>query len=536
MKQATYMLVFCLCTCVVQSQIKLGSNIEIVHPYSLLELESDRQGLLLVRMDTATRDAAFSLLTPPAGLLIFNTDSQSMELYREVPETGSSGWVSVDAGLDPEKLEQLEALIAQQGVALATLVTDLGHTRQSLLAVEARVVSHTIDLETAHTVLGLLSADFEQQVESVAALETDVAALKTQLPHNTAVSESMWIYRHGSWAPLPPGAVGELLQVSNTGELKWVAPPTSTAAVSNVLSDTDHDTYVEVEGTPDQDQIHFHTRGEERVTVTELGNVGIGTSTPHSTALLELQSNNQGVLFPRLTREALANLVATVTPGLQVYCIDCAVPGFYGFVVDRFVNLVDGTLFNAPTTIGTVTSATGRVWLDRNLGADRVATTSTDALGYGSYYQWGRGTDGHENPSSVTTSTRAASSMPGHAQFIKATSSPNDWLLVQDNSLWQTTDPCPTGFRVPTEDEWRTERDSWSANNAAGAFGSALKLPLAGYRHRQSGTLTDPGTTGRYWSSTTNGANVRRLSVTLSSGSIANISRAYGYCIRCIAK
>ena len=100
----------------------------------------------------------------------------------------------------------------------------------------------------------------------------------------------------------------------------------------------------------------------------------------------------------------------------------------------------------------------------------------------------------------------------------------------------ENTSPCPTGFRIPTEAEWRTERDSWNSNNAAGAFSSVLKLPLAGYRYRQLGTHTDPGTTARYWSSTTNGANVCRLSVTLSSGSIANTSRAYGYSIRCIAE
>ena len=240
--------------------------------------------------------------------------------------------------------------------------------------------------------------------------------------------------------------------------------------------------------------------------------------------------------MPRINRRALADLIATATLGLLVYCTNCTPQGFYGFVEHRFVNPLDGTVFYPLTTIGTVTSLTGRVWLDRNLGANRIATSSTDALAYGTYYQWGRPTDGHELVSSNTTSTLASSTIVGHDLFIKTNSTPNDWLLTQDNTLWQNTSPCPTGFRIPTEAKWRTERDSWISNNAAGAFSWVLKLPLAGYRHRQSGTLTDLGTTGRYWSSTTNGANVRRLSVTLSSGSIANTSRAYGYSIRCIAE
>jgi hypothetical protein len=46
-----------------------------------------------------------------------------------------------------------------------------------------------------------------------------------------------------------------------------------------------------------------------------------------------------------------------------------------------------GAILAKPWTYGTVTTATGKVWIDRNLGASRVATSSTDALAYGDYYQ-----------------------------------------------------------------------------------------------------------------------------------------------------
>jgi hypothetical protein len=52
-----------------------------------------------------------------------------------------------------------------------------------------------------------------------------------------------------------------------------------------------------------------------------------------------------------------------------------------------------------PTTgqiLKDVTSTTGKIWMDRNLGASRVATSVSDTLAYGDLYQWGRGTDGHE--------------------------------------------------------------------------------------------------------------------------------------------
>ena len=53
----------------------------------------------------------------------------------------------------------------------------------------------------------------------------------------------------------------------------------------------------------------------------------------------------------------------------------------------------------------TVVGANGRVWMDRNLGASQVATSSTDTNSYGDLYQWGRGADGHQLRISNTTST-----------------------------------------------------------------------------------------------------------------------------------
>jgi len=55
------------------------------------------------------------------------------------------------------------------------------------------------------------------------------------------------------------------------------------------------------------------------------------------------------------------------------------------------------TLIHNGLEYKTVKSATGKIWMDRNLGASQVATSSTDAAAYGDLYQWGRAADGHEN-------------------------------------------------------------------------------------------------------------------------------------------
>ncbi len=176
--------------------------------------------------------------------------------------------------------------------------------------------------------------------------------------------------------------------------------------------------------------------------------------------------------------------------------------------------------------------------MDRNLGASQVATSSTDAAAYGDLYQWGRAADGHQLRTSGTTTTLATSDTPGHGDFITNGSSPYDWRNPQNDNLWQgvsgTNNPCPSGYRLPTEAEWEAERTSWSSNNAAGAFASPLKLPVAGSRSYSNGSLGNVGSRGYYWSSTVDGAYSRFLHFRSSVAYMSSFNRANGYSVRCL--
>jgi hypothetical protein len=219
------------------------------------------------------------------------------------------------------------------------------------------------------------------------------------------------------------------------------------------------------------------------------------------------------------------------------------------------VRLSDGTLaFRDVSTLsaqldsagnyGTVVNpVTGKVWLDRNLGASQVATSSTDADSYGDLYQWGRGAEGHQLRNSVTTTNLANTwiagiGAPWNGQFITLSASPFNWLSTEETHMWSGTgagnNPCPSGFRIPTAAEWEQERLSWSSNNAAGAFASPLKLPLAGRRAYVDGSLNSVGAAGYYWSSAS-GSTVSYSLRIISNGSyMADYFRAYGQSVRCI--
>jgi uncharacterized protein (TIGR02145 family) len=190
------------------------------------------------------------------------------------------------------------------------------------------------------------------------------------------------------------------------------------------------------------------------------------------------------------------------------------------------------------TIVEVTNSSTGKTWMDRNLGASQVATSSTDANSYGDLYQWGRKSDGHQCRNSATTSTLSSGDQPGNGDFILTSSSPNDWRSPQNTNLWQgvngVNNPCPSSYRLPTEAELDAERGSWSSNDAAGAFASPLKLPMAGYRYSSDGSLYDVGSFAVYWSSTVSGTNARYLYFASSNAYMTISYRAYGLSVRCL--
>ena len=197
-----------------------------------------------------------------------------------------------------------------------------------------------------------------------------------------------------------------------------------------------------------------------------------------------------------------------------------------------------------PPPLSVTNPATGKIWMDRNLGASQVATSSTDANSYGHLYQWGRGNDGHQVRTSGTTTTKSSSDTPGHGDFILITKDPYDWRSPQNTNLWQgvggTNNPCPSGYRLPTEAEFNAERLSWTTDNAAGAFASPLKLPMAGWRYDRDGSFKIG--CGYYWSSTVSVFESQSRFLWFSSSpsiqgfsaEILSYYRGAGFSVRCV--
>jgi hypothetical protein len=242
----------------------------------------------------------------------------------------------------------------------------------------------------------------------------------------------------------------------------------------------------------------------------------------------------------------ISGLLISTTYYVRAYATNSAGTA-YGNEISFTTTLADyplGTVhcISQPTEIVNVTNPiTGRTWMDRNLGAQRVAVSPTDALAYGDLYQWGRRADGHQCRGSATTTVLSSVDQPAHGSFIKISNqSPYDWRVPQNNNLWQgvngINNPCPIGYRLPTAIELEEESNSWN-----GSF-TTLKFTFTGGRNPSNGQLDDlVGFEGEYWSSTisdindgTTGKNSRHIEFG-SGGSVINSAiRSGGNSVRCI--
>jgi len=212
-----------------------------------------------------------------------------------------------------------------------------------------------------------------------------------------------------------------------------------------------------------------------------------------------------------------------------------------------------GNISHNGTTYDTVTSPlTGKIWLDRNLGAARVCQSINDTACYGDYYQWGRNFDGHQDSKSSTTRSLSERMNNVGSSFILASNSENkyDWVHTVDSdgsqrsANWSKKDGtsvCPLGFRVPTLVELKAELIDMASDNKqakSAAYNSFLKVPFSGLHAYVSGQIGREGRYSYLWTSSVE--NKRSFGIQIFNDGESQFGyeyptfRAEGFSVRCI--
>ncbi len=496
------------------AQVAINTDGSAPDNSAMLDIKSNNKGLLIPRMTAAERDA---ISNPAQGLMVYVTDDNMFYFFNNSQWTVFGGDPSADYWLDNKYIRNGNTLIT---------IKDNGRVG--------------IGTENPYMMLHLAS-DGPGWNKADAVFETVT---------NNPVDKSNIVTRRarGTLDNLQAVQVDDILgaydsQGYNGAAYKWGAH------MDFVVDEpvTTSSSYI-------PSRIEFRTtnltapNSEPKMVIKHNGSIGVGTATPHASAIFEINSDHLGFLPPRV---ADVNAINNPAKGLMVFDYSSMCLRYYDGSAwsnclgnisfncgDNFIDARDGQIYptvqigsqcwmaknmNIGTMINGSTGQTNNNTLEKYCYGNDVNNCDT----YGGLYQW------NEAMQYVTT--------PG-AQGI-----------------------CPSGWHIPTDDEWKTLEEEaetstgvnwdstgfrgtdaggnlketgtnhWISPNTGATNSSGFTGLPGGYR-RPSGIFKFIGNYGAYWSSTENGIKAWHRGLKFNSAQIRRKDdrKTFSYSVRCI--
>ncbi len=266
------------------------------------------------------------------------------------------------------------------------------------------------------------------------------------------------------------------------------------------------------------------------------GNVGVGTTTPDLSASLDVSSTATGFLPPRMTSSQM-HAIASPAEGLMVYNISTKSMYFYdGTAWNKLYNN-DGTASD-PIIYGGQTYQTviigDQIWMAENLNIGIMIDSLGNQLNNGTIEKY-----------CYRNSMANCDTYGGLYQWDE---------MMQYVIIEGTQGICPSGWHIPTDDEWatltshlggtsiaggkmkETELAHWYDPNVGATNSSGFTALPGGYRH-SGGPFNSLAVMGFWWSSTEDsGTDAWNRYLVYSNGFVYrdDDNKACGFSVRCL--
>lgn len=265
--------------------------------------------------------------------------------------------------------------------------------------------------------------------------------------------------------------------------------------------------------------------------------VGIGTSTPDASALLDVSSTTKGLLVPRMTQ---TQRLAISTPAAGLLVFQTSSPAGYYYYDGTSWNLLN---IKAEGNSGHVIDADGNAYATIIIGNQEWMAENLKVIHY---------RNGEPIPKVINNATWAGLTSGAYSWYSNDSVTYQkygalyNWFAVNDSRQL-----CPEGWHVATNSEWTTlvsylggsttaggpmkALNLWTSPNTGASNNSSFSAIPGGYRG-VGGGFSEMGTAGNFYTSTLSGSTAvyRTMQSTSTNVNQSEASKVYGASIRCI--